>query len=231
MSIAENLAHVRERIADAERKAGRKPGSVALMAVSKFHPAEAVLEAMAAGQNLFGENRVQEATEKFAQVAAQRSGAELHLIGTLQRNKVSKIISVASCVQSVDREELLAEIERQAAARDLSIRVLFEFHTGEESKSGYPDRDSLFRSIDLLAGMPHVRCSGLMTMAPFTADRDAVRASFSALKSLQGECVRRYSALDFSVLSMGMSADFEIAIEEGSTLVRVGTAIFGERAT
>ena len=230
MSIAENIARVREKIADAERKAGRKEGSVALMAVSKFHPAGSVLEAMAAGQRLFGENRVQEATEKFAEVAARQPGAELHLIGTLQRNKVAKIITVASCVQSVDREELLSEIERQAAARDLSIRVLFEFHTGEESKSGYPDRDSLFRSIDLLAAMPHVRCSGLMTMAPFTADRDAVRASFSALKSLQDECHRRYSALDFSILSMGMSADFELAIAEGSTLVRVGTAIFGERA-
>ncbi|HNY15910.1 MAG TPA: YggS family pyridoxal phosphate-dependent enzyme [Treponemataceae bacterium] len=229
MSIAENLARVRERIAEAERKAGRKAGSVSLMAVSKFHPAESVLEAMAAGQNLFGENRVQEATEKFAEVAARRSGAELHLIGSLQRNKVSKIITVASCIQSVDRGELLAEIEKQAAARERSIRVLFEYHTGEESKSGYPDQDTLFRSIDLLAGMPHVQCAGLMTMAPFTADRDVVRASFTTLKSLQSECQRRYPSLDFSVLSMGMSADFELAIAEGSTLVRVGTAIFGER--
>lgn len=229
MSIAENLTRVRERIAEAERKAGRKSGSVTLMAVSKFHPAESVLEAMAAGQNLFGENRVQEATEKFAQVGASRPRAELHLIGSLQRNKVAKIITVASCVQSVDRAELLTEIEKQASARDLSLRVLFEFHTGEESKSGYPDRDALFRSIDLLAGMPHVRCSGLMTMAPFTADSARVRASFGMLKSLQDECQRRYPQLDFSILSMGMSGDFELAIAEGSTLVRVGTAIFGER--
>ncbi len=231
MGIAENLALVRERIEEASRRAGRDPSSVALMAVSKFHPAESVLEAMAAGQRLFGENRVQEATEKFIRVKEIQPDAELHLIGSLQRNKVSKIIGIASCIQSVDRAELLAEIERQAAARDTVISILFEYHTGEESKAGYADRDSLFRSIDLLPEMPRVRCAGLMTMAPFTADQAAVKASFRSLAALQGECQRRYPALDFSTLSMGMSSDYGIAIEEGSTLVRIGTAIFGERTS
>jgi pyridoxal phosphate enzyme (YggS family) len=199
------------------------------MAVSKFHPAESVLEAIRAGQRLFGENRVQEATEKFVRVKKIQPDVELHLIGSLQRNKVSKIIEIASCIQSVDRAELLAEIERQGAVRNTVTSVLFEYHTGEESKAGYADRDSLFRSIDLLPEMPHVRCSGLMTMAPFTEDQAAVKASFRSLAALQGECQRRYPSLDFSTLSMGMSSDYGIAIEEGSTLVRIGTAIFGER--
>lgn len=229
MSVAENLAQVRERIASAARIAGRDPSTVRLMAVSKFHPAEAVIEAMDAGQTLFGENRVQEATEKFAAIRASGRDPELHLIGQLQRNKVAKIVGVASCVQSVDRPELLEEIARHAQARNLVMDVLFELHAGEESKTGYPDSDSLFRSVDLLARMPFVRCRGLMTMAPYTGDRDAVRASFRKLASARDDCMTRYPALDFSVLSMGMSGDYEIAIEEGSTLVRIGTAIFGNR--
>jgi pyridoxal phosphate enzyme (YggS family) len=230
MSVRDNLATVRERIADAARNAGRDPASVRLMAVSKFHPAESVIDAMDAGQALFGENRVQEATEKFASIRALGRDPELHLIGQLQRNKVSKIVGVASCVQSVDRPELLEEIFRHAEARNLVMEVLFEFHTGEESKAGYADMDSLFRSIDLLARMPSVRCRGLMTMAPNTGDRDAVRSSFRSLAKLREDCEKRYPNLDFSVLSMGMSGDYGIAIEEGSTLVRIGTAIFGDRA-
>jgi len=229
MSIADNLERMRERIAEAELRSGRKAGSVSLMAVSKFHPAEEVIEALKAGQTLFGENRVQEATEKFGAILGEHSEAHLHLIGSLQRNKVAKIAAIASCIQSVDRAELLAEIERQAALLGREIGVLFEIHTGEDSKAGYADRDELFRSIDLLDTMTHVRCGGLMTMAPFTSDTDAVRSSFRSLVRLQEECGSRYPSLDFSVLSMGMSADFEIAIAEGSTLVRIGTAIFGER--
>ncbi len=230
MSVRDNLASVRERIAGAARNSGRDTSSVRLMAVSKFHPADAVIEAMDAGQTLFGENRVQEATEKFAAIRALGREPELHIIGQLQRNKVSKIVGVASCVQSVDRPELLEEIARQAASKNLVMEVLFEFHTGEESKAGYADADSLFRSIDLLERMPTVRCKGLMTMAPFTDDKNAVRSSFRTLAKLREECAKRYPNLDFSVLSMGMSGDYGIAIEEGSTLVRVGTAIFGERA-
>lgn len=230
MSVRDNLATVRERIACAARNSGRDPSSVRLMAVSKFHPAETVIEAMDAGQTLFGENRVQEATEKFASVRALGRIPELHIIGQLQRNKVAKIVGVASCVQSVDRPELLEEISRHAGARSLVMEVLFEFHTGEESKAGYADTDSLFRSIDLLERMPLVRCRGLMTMAPFTGEQNEIRSSFRTLAKLRDDCAKRYPDLDFSVLSMGMSGDYGIAIEEGSTLVRVGTAIFGERA-
>jgi pyridoxal phosphate enzyme (YggS family) len=229
MSVRENLGLIRERIALAETRAGRVPGSVALMAVSKFHPAEAVLEAVGAGQTLFGENRVQEAGSKFPAILASHPEVELHLIGSLQRNKVSKIIRIASCIQSVDRGDLLAEIAAQTAACGRTVDVLFEYHTAEDSKSGYAGKDDLFRSLDLLESMPSVRCRGLMTMAPFTDDHGAVRSSFRRLAALREECAIRYPSLDFSVLSMGMSSDFEIAIEEGSTLVRVGTAIFGER--
>jgi pyridoxal phosphate enzyme (YggS family) len=230
MSVADNLASIQERIRSAEERAGRAAGSVKLLAVSKFHPASAVLEAISAGQRLFGENRVQEAEEKFPSILAEHPDVTLHMIGSLQRNKVKQAVRLASCIQSVDRAELLAEIEKQAADQGKIVDVLFEYHTGEDSKSGYPDRPSLFASIDALASMPHVRPRGLMTMAPFTDDKNAVRGSFRELVRVQHDCLTRYPGLDFSVLSMGMSADYEIAIEEGSTLVRVGTAIFGERA-
>lgn len=230
MSVADNLQSIRERIRAAEERAGRVSGSVTLLAVSKFHPESSVLEAIAAGQRLFGENRVQEADGKFPAILSGHPEVALHMIGSLQRNKVKQAVRLASCIESVDRAELLAEIERQAAVQGKIVDILFEFHTGEASKSGYPDRSSLFSSIDALATMPHVRPRGLMTMAPFTDDKDAVRGSFRELVRVQADCVSRYPGLDFSVLSMGMSADYEIAIEEGSTLVRVGTAIFGERA-
>jgi len=229
MSIADNLESVREKVAAAERRAGRAAGSVRLMAVSKFNPAESVLEAIASGQLLFGENRVQEASDKFTSILPVHPATELHLIGSLQRNKVKQIVPLAACIQSVDRPELLAEIEKQASSAGKTIKILFEMHTGEESKAGFPDRDSLFRAIDTLEGSTHVSCAGLMTMAPFSSDRDLIRSSFRALVSIQRECALRYPAFDFSVLSMGMSADFDIAIEEGSTLVRIGTAIFGAR--
>jgi PLP dependent protein len=229
MSVADNLAKVRELIAEAERRAGRECGSVRLMAVSKFHPASAVLEAARAGQTLFGENRVQEATEKFDEARKTIPGLELHIIGSLQRNKAAKAVSIASCVQSVDRLELLESIAGHAEKIDKTVDILFECHTGEESKSGYADDDALFRSIDALESLPTVRCRGLMTMAPFTRDEAIVRASFKRLSSIRDECARRWPAMDFSTLSMGMSGDFGIAIEEGSTLVRIGTAIFGER--
>lgn len=230
MSIVDNLRRVEDSIREAEISCGRETGSVRLMAISKFHPAEAVLEAVEAGQRLFGENRVQEAVEKFAPVLALHPDVELHLVGTLQRNKVAKILPIAGCVQSVDRLEILSEIDRRARALGKVRDVLFETHTGEESKAGYADRDALFASLDALAGMNSVRCAGLMTMAPFTADERAVRASFRSLRETRDECAKRYPSLDFSVLSMGMSADYRIAVEEGSTLVRIGTAIFGGRS-
>jgi pyridoxal phosphate enzyme (YggS family) len=226
VSIADNVEKVRSQIADAEKKAGRPAGSVKLLAVSKFHPVEAVIEAYTAGVRLFGENRIQEATAKFSALGLP---LELHIIGTVQRNKVKQALMVASCIESVDRLELLAEIEKEAQKLDKKIRVLFEYHTGEESKAGFESLDDLLFAIDASAKMPHIVPSGFMTMAPFTNDERIVRRSFSLLRECAEKARARFPSLLLTELSMGMSNDFRAAIAEGSTLVRVGTAIFGNR--
>jgi pyridoxal phosphate enzyme (YggS family) len=231
MSIANNLDKVKTAIQKAEAAASRPSGSVKLLAVSKFHDASAVLEAMGAGQFLFGENRVQEAVEKFARVKeAAQSEPQLHIIGSLQRNKVKQALSVASCVQSVDRFELLDEIEKQAQKTGAKIKVLFEIHTGEQSKSGFVSIDELSRCIESAARMRCVECAGFMTMAPFTDDERVIRKAFAACRDTAEKMQKQFPALRLTELSMGMSNDFAIAIEEGSTMVRIGTAIFGNRA-
>ena len=230
--IAENFESVRNQIKEAEKKSGRNEGCVKLCAVSKFHPAEAVLAALKTGQTLFGENRVQEAFAKFTQInSVSKIKPELHIIGSLQTNKVKKAIEIASCIQSVDREELLAEIEKQCAKIEKKIEVFFEIHTGEDSKSGYKEKSVLLKSVENCANgiYPHIVPKGLMTMAPFTQDEKLIRASFSELRNLKDELNKNFPSLEINELSMGMSGDYKIAIEEGSTLVRIGTALFGER--
>ena len=231
MSIKENLEIIKAKINDAEIKAGRKSGSVKLLAVSKFHPKEAVIQALECGQFLFGENRVQEAVEKFPDLIAERKELSLHLIGQLQTNKVKNAVKIADCIESVDRIDLLKEIEKQCQKIDKKIKILFEYHTGEESKSGFKNQDELIQALDACArgDFPHIIPSGFMTMAPFTDDKSLIHKSFSTLYNLSQKLKAQYNEFDLSELSMGMSGDFEIAIEEGSTLVRVGTAIFGER--
>ena len=230
-SIAQKLEIIRSKISAAEKRAGRPAGSVKLMAVSKFHPAEAVEEAFSAGQLLFGENRVQEASEKFPPLFENHPQIELHMIGQLQSNKVKKAVSIASCIQSVDRLELIKEIEKQCAKINRTIKILYEVHTGEESKSGFMTEEELRTAIEYTAKgqYPHIIPSGFMTMAPFTQDEKLMRKSFSTLRELSEKIRKDFPSLPLTELSMGMSGDFEIAIEEGSTLVRVGTAIFGER--
>lgn len=230
--IAENFESVRNQIKEAEKKSGRNEGCVKLCAVSKFHPAEDVLAALKTGQILFGENRVQEAFAKFTQInSVSKIKPDLHIIGSLQTNKVKKAVEIASCIQSVDREELLAEIEKQCAKIEKKIEVLFEIHTGEDSKSGYKEKSVLLKSVENCANgiYPHIVPKGLMTMAPFTQDEKLIRASFSELRNLKDELNKRFPSLEINELSMGMSGDYKIAIEEGSTLVRIGTALFGER--
>ena len=230
--IAENFESVRNQIKEAEKKSGRNEGCVKLCAVSKFHPAEDVLAALKTGQMLFGENRVQEAFAKFTQInSVSKIKPELHIIGSLQTNKVKKAVEIASCIQSVDREELLAEIEKQCAKFEKKIEVFFEIHTGEDSKSGYKEKSVLLKSVENCANgiYPHIVPKGLMTMAPFTQDEKLIRASFSELRNLEDELNKRFPSLEINELSMGMSGDYKIAIEEGSTLVRIGTALFGER--
>ena len=229
--IKQNLDIINEKIRQAEKASGRAEGSVKLMAVSKFHPVEAVIQALEAGQTLFGENRVQEAYSKFPPVFEKWSQTELHMIGQLQTNKVKHAVEIAGCIESVDRIELLTEIEKQCAKLNKTIKVLFEYHTGEESKSGFTSDDKLYEALEQCknGAFPHIMPSGFMTMAPFTDDKTLVRNSFITLRLLAEKISKEYPMFKLDELSMGMSGDFEIAIEEGSTLVRVGTAIFGQR--
>ena len=230
--IAENFESVRNQIKEAEKKSGRNEGCVKLCAVSKFHPAEDVLAALKTGQTLFGENRVQESFAKFTQInSVSKIKPDLHIIGSLQTNKVKKAVEIASCIQSVDREELLAEIEKQCAKIEKKIEVLFEIHTGEDSKSGYKEKSVLLKSVENCANgiYPHIVPKGLMTMAPFTEDKILIGKSFERLRLLKEKLASLFPALNINELSMGMSGDYKIAIEEGSTMVRIGTALFGER--
>ena len=229
--IKENLNAVLNRIRECEIKYSRKSGSVKLCAVSKFHPEDSVLEAFDAGQNLFGENRVQEAAAKFDSIRSKGINPELHIIGSLQRNKVKEAVRIASCIQSVDRIELVQEIQKQCEKQNKTIDVLFELHTGEESKSGFDGTDGIKRLLELIADGTYGRLipKGLMTMAPATDDKNLIRKSFSTLRTSLEELNSDFPEFGMTELSMGMSGDFETAIEEGSTMVRVGTAIFGER--
>ncbi len=231
VNVAENLKIINQKIREAEKRAGRAEGSVKLMAVSKFHPAEDVLCAIGAGQFLFGENRVQEASEKFPPIIEANPDVELHMIGVLQSNKVKNAVKVAACIESVDRLSLLDEIEKQCSKIEKNIKVLFEFHTGEESKSGFESEEEVIEALTAIQNgkYPHVIPAGFMTMAPFTDDKERVRKSFVMLRELSERMKAKFPQFNLNELSMGMSGDFEIAIEEGSTLVRVGTAIFGER--
>ena len=231
VNVAENLKIINQKIREAEKRAGRAEGSVKLMAVSKFHPAEDVISAIGAGQFLFGENRVQEAFERFPPIIEANPNVELHMIGVLQSNKVKNAVKVAACIESVDRLSLLDEIEKQCAKIEKKIKVLFEFHTGEESKSGFESEEEVIEALTAIQDgkYPHVIPAGFMTMAPFTDDKNRVRKSFVMLRELSDRMKAKFPQFNLTELSMGMSGDFEIAIEEGSTLVRVGTAIFGER--
>ena len=231
MNISDNLQEIKNKIQKAEIKSGRKPGSVKLMAVSKFHPSEEIVQAINAGQLLFGENRVQEASEKFPSLFETYPNIDLQLIGQLQTNKVKNAVKIASCIQSVDRLELIKEIEKQCAKIGKKINILFEIHTGEASKSGYENIDLVKESLDFCAkgDFPHVNPVGFMTMAPFTDDEKLIRKSFITLRTCAENLQKQYNMFNLTELSMGMSGDFEIAIEEGSTMVRVGTAIFGQR--
>ncbi|MBT1075200.1 YggS family pyridoxal phosphate-dependent enzyme [Geobacter grbiciae] len=227
MTIASNLIHLQERIAVAARRAGRDPESVRLVAVSKTKPAEAVEDAARAGQRLFGENYVQEFTAKAGEV---REPVEWHFIGALQSNKVRQIAGLVTMIHSVDRLSLAQEIERQWAKLDTTCDVLIQVNiAGEATKSGTTAGEllTLVREVALL---PHLRVRGLMTMPPFFDDPEGARPYFRELKRLAGVVAAAgIPGVVMDELSMGMSGDFEAAVEEGATLVRIGTSLFGER--
>ncbi len=231
MSISENVAAVRERISRASRRAGRNPGEITLMAVSKTQPAERIREAYGAGLRVFGENRVQEFAGKFEALRDLRS-AEWHMIGHLQTNKAAKTVELFHAVDSVDSVKLSEKLD--AAARNLGrkVDVLVEINVGgEAAKNGVaPDSPALE---EILLAAPRLEAlvfRGLMTVPPFTDDPEGARPCFRKLRELRDAIAGRHlPAVAMDQLSMGMSHDFEVAIEEGSTCVRVGTAIFGER--
>lgn len=226
-AIKHNIEKIRERIEKAAERSGRKAEHIALMAVSKFHSFEEIQSAYRAGIRLFGENRVQEAVCKYANMRQTLEQSELHMIGTLQRNKVKDIVPLVSCIQSVDRIELLDEIAKQLH-KTQTLKLLFEIHTGEKSKAGFTNEDDTVRALEHAEKLK-LQVTGFMTMAPFTEDRTQIRKSFASLRALSERMQKRFPFFCFTELSMGMSGDFEIAVEEGSTMVRVGTSIFGTR--
>lgn len=218
--IARNIEEIRKTI----------PEGVRLVAVSKFHPAEAIMEAYGAGQRIFGESRAQELVAKHKVLPAD---IEWHFIGPLQTNKVKDIVPFVSLIHSVDSSRLLLEIEKQAARVDRVIDVLLELRVArEETKHGLDEADSeVLLTGGLLDGLTHVRLKGVMGMATNTDDMDEVRLEFrqirerfERMRAMLGE-----RAAGFTEISMGMSHDYPLAIDEGSTMIRVGTSIFGER--
>jgi len=231
MTIADNLSAVRERIARAARRAGRNPENVALMAVTKTQPAERIVEAYGAGHRLFGENRVQEFAEKFGALA-ELHDAEFHMIGHLQSNKVTKAAEIFDAVDSLDSERLGERLNSAAKGLGKTLGMLIEINSGgEAAKSGVaPDSAELERILAAAPAWPRLRIHGLMTVPPFSDDPEGARPYFRQLRELRERLAElELPGVELGILSMGMSHDFEVAIEEGSTCVRVGTAIFGER--
>ena len=231
MSIVDQLAQIRDRIASAARRAGRNPDDIALMAVCKTFPAEAIKEAYAAGQRLFGENRVQEFAEKYPAVAGLPD-VRFHMIGHLQSNKASKAAEIFHAVDSIDSTKLAQRLNDAAQKLNKTLDVLIEVNVGgEEAKSGLsPDSPEINAILMQAPSWKNLSIRGLMTVPPFTDDPEGARPYFRKLRELRDQLApRRLPDVSLDVLSMGMSHDFEIAIEEGSTCVRIGTAIFGER--
>lgn len=226
MDLDANLSAIRERIKAACARAGRDPSSVALVAVTKGQPPEAVNAAVEQGLNLFGENRVQEARAKIPLCAAK---SRWHMIGHLQSNKCRDSVELFEMIQSVDSLHLAMEISRRAQQEAKTMPVLLEVNVaGEASKFGYRPQ-TLFDELKQINELPHLEIHGLMTMAPWTAEPENVRPVFRRLREVKAQCEEILGA-PLSHLSMGMSGDFEVAIEEGATIIRIGTALFGFRS-
>jgi PLP dependent protein len=231
VSISQNIARVRERMAAAALRARRRPEEIALMAVTKTFPPELIREAYNTGLRLFGENRVQEFAAKV-EALRDLQGAQWHMIGHLQSNKAAKAAGWFSGIDSVDSVRLGQRLNASAREMGKKIPVLVEINVGgEQAKSGVaPESAELEEILRAAPELDHLEIRGLMTVPPFTEDPEGSRPYFRQLRELQREmAARKLPEVTMSVLSMGMSHDFEIAIEEGSTCVRVGTSIFGER--
>ncbi len=232
MSIAENIAQVRERMAAAALRAGRNPDEITLMGVSKTFPAERIREAYAAGLRVFGENRVQEFAAKAPALSELRD-TEWRLIGHLQTNKAAKAAELFDAVDSVDSVRMAEKLNAIAESGGKILSVLIEINVGgEKAKSGVaPGSDELEKILQGAPGWGNLKIQGLMAVPPYTEDPEGSRSYFRKLRQIRDSIAARALAqIGTAVLSMGMSHDFEVAIEEGATCVRVGTAIFGVRA-
>jgi pyridoxal phosphate enzyme (YggS family) len=224
-NVAQNLEQVRTRIAEAAKKAGRPPDEIELVAISKTHEAEKVRAAFDAGQQLFGESRVQEARAKIPMLPA---ATRWHFVGRLQRNKIRHALPLFELFHSVDSFELARDINRIADEEGLNPRVLLEVNVaGEASKIGFAP-DALGAKMNELLALPRLTIEGLMTIPPLAPEPEDSRKYFVALRQLRDEFEAQFH-LTLPQLSMGMSGDFQVAVQEGATLVRVGTAIFGKR--
>ena len=227
MSISENIAAIRQQIALAAERSGRTAADITLVGASKMNDAAACREAIAAGIDALGENRVQEMTQKLAEDAY--AGAPLHFIGHLQRNKVKQVVGKAALIQSVGSEELLREIDRQAEKLGLVQDILLEVNIGgEAAKSGFAPA-ALADAAALARTLPHVRVRGLMTIPPADASREENMVYFQKVHALYVDINEKMYDNKWEYISMGMSGDFADAIRCGSNMVRVGTAIFGAR--
>ena len=224
-SIAENLERVREQIAQAAARAGRVAEEIQLVAITKTHPAEKVREAIEAGQTLFGESRVQEARAKIPELP---SNLRWHFAGHLQKNKIRHALPLFEMIHSVDSLGLAQDINRIAEEQGMHPRVLLEVNVaGEGSKFGFKS-ETLRAEMESLLALPRLSILGLMTIPPLAEEAEASRKYFVQLRELRDRLQTEFH-VDLAQLSMGMTEDFGVAVEEGATLVRVGTAIFGER--
>lgn len=223
------MERIEERILQACARSGRARDEIQIMGVSKFQPIAAVEEAWEAGVRTFGENRVWEAVEKFSAFREQKPACELRFIGTLQRNKAKIAAETFDAIDSVDREQLLLDLGNLAKTRSRALGILLELRTAEPWKAGFPTVDALSIGVEKALGLPALDVQGIMTMAPFTGDERLIRASFKSAARAREVLKERFPGRSWT-LSMGMSSDFDIAVEEGATMIRVGTALFGERA-
>lgn len=232
--LAQNLTHVQQRLARAAERAGRAPRDITLVAVSKTFPVETILAAHALGIRHFGENRIEEAATKIPTTNSQITQAPItwHLVGHLQSRKVKDALALFDFIHSLDSVSLAQKIETRAATLNKTIPILLEVNiAGEASKYGFaPEpRAEFFAAVRAILALPHLDVQGLMTIAPIVAQPDDARPYFRALRELRDELRARFSDCAWQHLSMGMTDDFEAAIAEGATIVRVGRAIFGSR--
>lgn len=227
VNIAANINMIKQKIAAAALKCGRDPDSIKLLAVTKTIPTEYIIKAIDAGITMLGENYVQEARDKIAAIGSR---AQWHMIGHLQTNKAKYVITLFDYVHSVDRMELAQELDKRAGLINRKLNVLIEVNvSGEKSKSGIPADDAP-ALIKQMAGLENLAMRGLMTMAPYSNNPENARPYFSALRNLRDNISRQQiSGIPMEELSMGMTDDFEVAIEEGATIIRIGRAIFGKR--